>query len=222
MGGNLNILDGITATDEKEGNIEVKYEGEVNTKKAGVYTIKIYAVDKNNNRSEKEMKITVKAKSTSSGSTGSTSANGCASSATLKKRGYRNDKNACEKDKQAVEVAKKIVKEINAMGYKTDIEKVEAAAIKVSEYYQKGVHVEKGIDYYTPYGVFVKGESSCAGCTRALMLVLDLMGFKNMTHANENEWTHQWVILTMDGKVGYADGQVGWAGYGCHPVDGNC
>ena len=40
-----------------------------------------------------------------------------------------------------------------------------------------------------------------------------------MTHANENGYTHQWVILEMDGQKGFADGQVGMVGYGCHPVD---
>ena len=40
-----------------------------------------------------------------------------------------------------------------------------------------------------------------------------------MTHANENGYTHQWVILEMDGQIGFADGQVAMVGYGCHPVD---
>ena len=105
-----------------------------------------------------------------------------------------------------------------AQGYATDLDRVQAAASIVSSYYYQGVHVESGEDYYTPYGVFVKGESSCAGCTRALGLVLSYMGY-SWSHANENQWTHQWVIVNnMDGQVGYADGQVGWAGYGAHPV----
>ena len=73
-----------------------------------------------------------------------------------------------------------------------------------------------GSDYYTAYGVFIKGESSCAGCTRALGMVLEEMGY-SWKHVNENQWTHQWVELTMDGQVGYADGQVGLAGYGTYP-----
>ena len=48
-------------------------------------------------------------------------------------------------------------------------------------------------------------------------MVLEEMGYQ-WTHANENAWTHQWVILYMDGQIGYADGQVGWAGYGTHPA----
>ncbi len=137
---------------------------------------------------------------------------------TLKKRGYnRNDKDAAEKDKKATVIVNQIASSIKAKGYKTDLEKVQAAADAVSRYYYKGVHVESGYDYRTPYGVFIKGEASCAGTTRALIQVLEALGYKNLTHANENGWTHQWVILTMDGKKGFADGQVGMVGYGNHP-----
>ncbi len=252
-GDKLDILNGISASDEKEGNLEVKYEGEVNTTKAGTYKVVIYAVDKNGNRTEQTMTITVKAKpvetkpntsttkpstgttttpntgSTTKPSTGSTTTKPSTSTtptcdvtnAVLQKRGYKptQDKDACKKNKEATEIAKKIAEEVLAKGYKTDLEKVDAAAKIVSEYYQKGVHVESGFDYRTPYGVFIKGEASCAGCTRALIQVLELMGFKNLTHANENGWTHQWVILEMDGQKGFAEAQLGFAGYGCHMSD---
>lgn len=160
-------------------------------------------------------------KSTSSNKTTNSSNSSSSKStytSTLKKRGYnRNDKDAAEKDKKATVIVNQIASSIKAKGYKTDLEKVQAAADAVSSYYYKGVHVESGYDYRTPYGVLVKGESSCAGTTRALIQVLEALGFKNLTHANENGWTHQWVILTMDGKKGFADGQVGMVGYGTHP-----
>ena len=38
-------------------------------------------------------------------------------------------------------------------------------------------------------------------------------------YANENEYKHQWCILKMDGKTGYADGQGYYVGYGKHPED---
>lgn len=144
------------------------------------------------------------------------------SASTLKNRGYKtSDKDACTKNAEATKIAKMIADEVKKQGFTKDIDKVSFAAEKVSFYYSQGVHVEKGLDYATPYGVFVKKESSCAGCTRALIQVLEILGYK-CTHANENEWTHQWVILTMDGKTGFADGQVGLTGYGCHPVDDSC
>lgn len=118
------------------------------------------------------------------------------------------------KEAQARAVARQIA---NSITGSTDLEKITKAAQIVSEYYRRGVHKESGSDYYTAYGVFIKGEASCAGCTRALGMVLEYMGY-SWKHANENQWTHQWVIVTMDGQEGYADGQVGWAGYGKHPV----
>lgn len=240
VGDKIDILSGITATDEKEGTLEVSYDGKVDTSKAGTYTIKIYAVDKNGNRTEKDMKVTVKAKTTSSsgsssssssssgssssskpstGSTSSSSSTNCKYTTTLQKRGYnKNDKDACQKDKEATAVVNNLASQIKAKGYKTDLEKVQAAASIVADYYVRENHVESGYDYRTPYGLFVKREASCAGTTRALIQLLEALGFKNLTHANANSWTHQWVILTMDGQVGYADGQVGWVDYGEHPL----
>lgn len=226
VGNKIDVLAGITAKDEKEGDLAVKYNGTVDTNKEGKYTITIYAEDKNGNKTEQEMKVTVKAKKTTNPSTSSSNnnsngntSNGCSSASILKKRGYNSsDKNACEKDKQATIIAKQIANSILAQNYKTDIEKVAAAASAVSSYYVMENHVEKGYDYRTPYGLFVLHSASCAGCTRALIQVLENMGYTNLTHANANSWTHQWVILTMDGQVGYADGQVGWVGYGSHPV----
>jgi len=39
------------------------------------------------------------------------------------------------------------------------------------------------------------------------------MGY-SWQHVNENKWSHQWCIVTMDGQTGYADGMSGIAGYG--------
>ncbi len=121
---------------------------------------------------------------------------------------------AYEKNEQARVIARQIA---NSITGSSDIEKVSKAAQAVSQYYYRGVHKETGNDYYTAYGVFIKGESSCAGTTRALGMVLEEMGY-SWSHANENQWTHQWVIVTMDGQIGFADGQVGLVGYGTHPL----
>lgn len=245
VGDELDILSGITATDEVEGELVVNYEGEVDSTKAGEYTVIIYAVDSNGNKTEQEMKIIVKAKTTTSSSSGnsnssnktttkpssstsnntnsSSNSSSCKYTTTLKNRGYNSsDKEACKKDQEASAVAKEIANAVLAKGYTSDIDKVSEAASRVSAYYSSGVHVESGVDYRTPYGVFIKGEASCAGCTRALIQVLEYLGFTNLVHANANSWTHQWVILTMDGEVGYADGQIGYVGYGCYGLAGGC
>lgn len=121
---------------------------------------------------------------------------------------------ASQKEEQAREVARYIAKQITG---NSDQEKIELAAQIVQYYYYMGVHSETGNDYYTAYGVFIKGESSCAGTTRALGMILEEMGY-SWRHANENQWTHQWVIVdNMDGQVGWADGMIGMAGYGGFP-----
>lgn len=33
-------------------------------------------------------------------------------------------------------------------------------------------------------------------------------------HVHRNQYRHQWVELKLDGKKGWADGQIGVAGYG--------
>ena len=50
----------------------------------------------------------------------------------------------------------------------------------------------------------------------ALIMLLECMGY-SPRHINENLYTHQWVELTMDGKTGWADGQIGMADYGDFP-----
>ena len=117
------------------------------------------------------------------------------------------------KEAQALEVARQIAASIPT-GI-SDLERVGRAAREVSQYCQNATYTTSGENYNTPYGVFIAGEYSCAGATRALGLVLDCMGY-TWTHVNENQMTHQWCELVMDGQRGYADGQVGIVGYGDH------
>ncbi len=122
---------------------------------------------------------------------------------------------AAEADAVAMDIASRILSDSSL---KTDLDRVGMAAAIVSEYCGKCRYENDANKYYrSPYGVFVAGVYTCAGSTRAVGRVLDFLGY-DWAHANENGWTHQWNILTMDGQTGYADGQVGWAGYGGHPA----
>lgn len=64
--------------------------------------------------------------------------------------------------------------------------------------------VDSGQVYYTtdeahyddPYGYFVTGVASCAGCARATGLCLDLLGIP-YEHVNEGLWSHQWCRVNM-------------------------
>lgn len=121
---------------------------------------------------------------------------------------------SAQKQAQARAVAQQIAAGIGTQG--TDLERVAKAAQAVSAYCNKATYTTEGSDYSQAYGVFIKGEYSCAGATRALGMVLECMGYK-WEHVNPNQWTHQWCKVTMDGQAGWADGQIGMAGYGEHP-----
>ena len=102
---------------------------------------------------------------------------------------------------------------------KTDKDKVATAASVSASFCRECAYGQDSERHYrSPYGVYVGKVFTCAGATRALGRILDYMGY-SWTHANENEYKHQWCILKMDGKTGYADGQGYYVGYGKHPED---
>lgn len=51
--------------------------------------------------------------------------------------------------------------------------------------------------YNDPYGYFVTGVSSCAGCTRATGLCLNILGIP-YEHVNENQRSNQWCRVQME------------------------
>ncbi len=61
-GNEINLLEGISATDNVDGEIEVKVDGSVDNSKPGEYTIKVTATDKSGNTQEETFTVTVKAK----------------------------------------------------------------------------------------------------------------------------------------------------------------
>lgn len=59
--------------------------------------------------------------------------------------------------------------------------------------------------YNDPYGYFIAGVSSCAGCTRATGICLNVLGIP-YEHVNENQWRHQWCRVKMqDGTYWICD-----------------
>lgn len=53
--------------------------------------------------------------------------------------------------------------------------------------------------YNDPYGYFVLNAASCAGCTRATGLCLNILGIK-YGYVNENQWGRQWCRVNVDGE----------------------
>lgn len=128
---------------------------------------------------------------------------------------YRSETNS------QIEAAEKIIKNIsesimNNSEYKTDLQKVKAASNIVADYCIKCSYGTDPDDHYrSPYGVLVAGKYTCAGSASTLGRILDYMGFK-WKHENYGEYTHQWCVLEMDGKIGFADGMNGVAEYGTY------
>ena len=58
--------------------------------------------------------------------------------------------------------------------------------------------------YNDPYGYFVTGVGSCAGCTRATGLCLNILGIP-YEHVNENQWSHQWCRVNLNGTYWICD-----------------
>ena len=61
-----------------------------------------------------------------------------------------------------------------------------------------------GNHYNDPYGFFVLGLGSCAGCTRATGLCLNMLGIP-YEHVNENQYVHQWCRVNIDGTYWICD-----------------
>ena len=100
-----------------------------------------------------------------------------------------------------------------------DVEKVAYAAGIVRAYCDQGTFTTAGGINQTAYGVFVGGEYSSAGATRALGLILDYLGI-TWVHKNIGTFEDQYCQVIVDGKEGYGDGMKATAGYGKHPFEG--
>ena len=60
------------------------------------------------------------------------------------------------------------------------------------------VYSTEAAHYSDPYGYLVLGVASCAGCTRTTGLCLNMLGIP-YEHVNENQWSHQWCRVDIDG-----------------------
>lgn len=129
---------------------------------------------------------------------------------------YWDDSTFSKSDKERIAlcIAQNVARDIESC-CSTDYEKANAAAAYVSNLCNYTPYTSEDPDYRTPYGILVCKAYTCAGTTRAVGLILDQLGIA-WVHANENQWTHQWNIITdMDGLgVGWADGMIGLADYG--------
>lgn len=103
---------------------------------------------------------------------------------------------------EAYEVAKTIVEPLRGLSREAQLCAIALALRVITEnniaYSMETPH------YADPYGFFVEDAASCAGCTRATGLCLNMLGIP-YEHVNENGWTHQWTRVNLDGTYWICD-----------------
>lgn len=103
---------------------------------------------------------------------------------------------------KAYEEALKIVKPLNGYNKQTQLRYI-TQQLRIMfdtemEYSMTAPH------YADAYGYFVTKKASCAGCTRATGLCLNILGYA-YEHVNEGEYQHQWCRLKVGNQYWICD-----------------
>lgn len=247
VGDEINLLEGITAQDEVDGELDVAIvEGSVDNTKAGEYTIKVSATDKNGNVTEAEFKVTVKEKtevatgtnsstsnksnsssnktnsSTSSSSSSSSGSNSSSSSSSAgNSSSSSSESTAAGRLALAKAEAKRVVSQIIKPGM-TNYQKANAICMYITNTVDRQTN-QSSEAYKTNYGneayaALVMKIAACSGRCKAVTLLCDAAGLKSQ-HINPNSWTHQWNKIQMeDGSWIVIDAQIGFIG-DTHPLE---
>lgn len=78
-------------------------------------------------------------------------------------------------------------------------------AVALRAMFENGMSYSSDSPHYNdPYGYFILGVASCAGCTRATGLCLNILGIP-YEHVNENQYTHQWCRVNISGTYWICD-----------------
>jgi len=103
---------------------------------------------------------------------------------------------------QAYEAAREIVTPLAGLSLEDQLYGVAEA---LREMFDSGMDYSMSSPHYNdPYGYFVLGAASCAGCTRATGLCLNMLGIP-YEHVNENQYSHQWCRVNVNGTYWICD-----------------
>lgn len=105
--------------------------------------------------------------------------------------------------KKAYKKALKIVKPLGDLSKKDQLYGV-ATALREMFDSGKVKYSSSAAHYNDAYGYFVRHVASCAGCTRATGLCLNILGIK-YEHVNENKLKHQWCRVKVGKKYWICD-----------------
>ncbi len=103
---------------------------------------------------------------------------------------------------QAYDVALQIVTPFANMSREDQLTNI---AIVLRERFDNGMTYSMSDAHYNdPYGYFILGTASCAGCTRATGLCLNILGI-SYEHVNEGAYSHQWCRVNLNGTYWICD-----------------
>ena len=84
-------------------------------------------------------------------------------------------------------------------------EQLYGIAVALRQMFESGMNYSMDAPHYNdPYGYLVLGSASCAGCTRATGLCLNILGIP-YEHVNENQYSHQWCRVNLGGVYWICD-----------------
>ena len=94
---------------------------------------------------------------------------------------------------------------VTPLAKKSTEEQLRGIAQELRRRFESGMSYSTDVPHYNdPYGYFVVGVASCAGCTRATGLCLNILGI-SYEHVNENQWGHQWCRVNINGTYWICD-----------------
>lgn len=107
-----------------------------------------------------------------------------------------------EQLKQAYDKAVKLVTPYAGLSLE---DQLMAVASEIRVMFESGMSYSmESAHYNDPYGYFIEGSASCAGCTRATGLCLNILGIP-YEHVNENQYSHQWCRVNVNGTYWICD-----------------
>lgn len=103
---------------------------------------------------------------------------------------------------EAYEIAKTIVEPLRGLSREAQLCGIALALRVITE--RNITYSMESAHYADPYGFFVEYSASCAGCTRATGMCLNMLGIP-YEHVNENAFSHQWTRVNLEGTYWICD-----------------
>lgn len=108
-------------------------------------------------------------------------------------------------DEQLAQAYAKALELVRPLAGLSREEQLQGIAAAVRQLFDEGMEYSTSAPHYNdPYGYFVLGTASCAGCTRATGLCLNILGIP-YEHVNESQYTHQWCRVNVNGTYWICD-----------------